>query len=105
MRVGKIKNMDVIAQARAVARLIIRSENLKRLAAPKQRQKRERDRMTLRLMALAQPLAPRSAGGVEIAQVSIRTTTRRSRRFAQTLRIKFVLAIGARGSIAVRLVH
>lgn len=68
VRVGKVKHMHEIANAGAVARVIVRSKNLKMRPTAERGIHCDRYGMRFRRMPFANPAFRISAGGVEIAQ-------------------------------------
>ena len=68
VRVGKVEYMDEIANAGAIARIIVGAENLKLRAAAQRCIHRDRDGVRFRRVPFANPAFRVSAGGVEIAQ-------------------------------------
>ncbi|MCY1307524.1 hypothetical protein D9M70_574530 [compost metagenome] len=68
MRVGQIKHVDVVAHAGAVARVVVRAEDLEALPAAKGSVDRKRDRVRLGLVPLADAAFRIGARGVEVAK-------------------------------------
>ena len=76
VRIDQIEDMDVVAQACAVARVVILTENPEGFATTEEREKRERNGVAFGIMAFADTLIPRRAGGIEVAQMRERSASR-----------------------------
>ena len=67
MCLGQIRDVDVIADTRAVRRRVIGAEQLQRRTPPQHGIDRQRDQMRFRIVILAEPPGGIRAGGVEVA--------------------------------------
>jgi len=68
MRLGEIGDMDIVADAGAVRRRVVRAEDGERRAAAEGGADRQRHQVGFGVVILADPAARISAGGVEVAQ-------------------------------------
>ncbi len=68
MRIGKIENVDEVAHAGSIARVVVRTQNLKMWSAAQSGLDRNRNGVSFRRMPFADSSLRVCAGGVKIAQ-------------------------------------